>query len=207
MTVWYDLPQFDGYDRNRELLKRCDKIAILAHDGEFRRDGETPYITHPRMCAYLAAEESLPLDAICAMILHDVIEDGDPRVDWDGIIQEKVGIRVLRMVRWLTQPTFHKHTPWGIKMRVRAEFMGHAPNVVQICKLIDCTHNLSTMTDKNDRDFNIRWLNKMMWWIKACWQASPGLAGSLQLTRWDKAMELSIEGEILERFCVPELIY
>jgi len=50
------------------LLARA--IAHLAHRGQFRRDGLTPYITHPAAVAAMVPEEFQPV-----AWLHDVIED------------------------------------------------------------------------------------------------------------------------------------
>jgi (p)ppGpp synthase/HD superfamily hydrolase len=51
----------------------ASSIARKAHDGQFRRDGITPYITHPESVAK-SLEGEHP-DVIAAAWLHDVLED------------------------------------------------------------------------------------------------------------------------------------
>lgn len=58
---------------DRELFILAKEVAAAAHQGQFRHDGVTPYISHP-----LAVAESLesPTCKIIA-VLHDVLEDSD----------------------------------------------------------------------------------------------------------------------------------
>ena len=54
-----------------KLLMLCETIARQAHEGQFRRDGVTPYITHVESVVSRCSnkyEKSLAW-------LHDVIED------------------------------------------------------------------------------------------------------------------------------------
>ena len=51
----------------------AQEIATLAHKGQFRRDGVTPYIKHPEAVAALVGEMSEFV--IDAAWLHDVLED------------------------------------------------------------------------------------------------------------------------------------
>jgi len=58
-------------------LSLCKKIAEEAHKGQFRKDGITPYITHP-----IAVAEMCRADfAKCIALLHDVLEDTDETVE------------------------------------------------------------------------------------------------------------------------------
>lgn len=48
-------------------------IALKGHEGQFRRDGVTPYIKHPATVAMLARHE--PEMVRCACWMHDLLED------------------------------------------------------------------------------------------------------------------------------------
>ena len=52
----------------------AQEIATLAHQGQFRRDGVTPYIEHPEAVAAVFPEDSWQNEIAW---LHDVIEDTD----------------------------------------------------------------------------------------------------------------------------------
>lgn len=49
--------------------------AADAHEGVFRKDGVTPYVTHPLEVAHILADLHLDADTVCAALLHDVLED------------------------------------------------------------------------------------------------------------------------------------
>ena len=53
------------------LLARAASVAMAAHLGQTRRDGKTPYITHPKAVADLVEGD----DAKMVALLHDVVED------------------------------------------------------------------------------------------------------------------------------------
>ncbi len=57
-----------------ELLERCYLFALEAHENQSRYSGE-PYIYHPLEVAYILADLQIDIKAICAGLLHDVIED------------------------------------------------------------------------------------------------------------------------------------
>jgi hypothetical protein len=54
-------------------IKDAEELATKLHEGQFRRDGLTPYITHPRAVAKSLAGESD--EVIMTAWLHDVLED------------------------------------------------------------------------------------------------------------------------------------
>ena len=59
----------------RNIIDIAKEIATNAHKGLFRRDGITPYITHPEAVA--ASLEGEHPDVIATAWLHDVLEDTD----------------------------------------------------------------------------------------------------------------------------------
>lgn len=59
----------------KNLTHKALKIATEAHAGQYRRDGITPYIEHPKAVAERV--EHLGDEYICVAYLHDVLEDGD----------------------------------------------------------------------------------------------------------------------------------
>ena len=57
---------------SRAIVHRAAQIASDAHQGQFRRDGVTPYISHPKAVAKQVEGDDL---AETIAWLHDVLED------------------------------------------------------------------------------------------------------------------------------------
>jgi len=55
-----------------EVVRRAAELARVLHDGQYRRDGVTPYIRHPEAVASRVAGDFM---AEAAAWLHDVLED------------------------------------------------------------------------------------------------------------------------------------
>ena len=66
-------------DQVAKILEAYE-FGAVAHDGQSRKSGE-PYITHPVAVAQELAEMHLDAEAICAAILHDVVEDTEATLD------------------------------------------------------------------------------------------------------------------------------
>ncbi len=67
-------------------LQMAIAVAIAAHAGQYRRDGVTPYHTHPEKVARLVGD-MIPydypeyIDALIVAHLHDILEDTKVTVD------------------------------------------------------------------------------------------------------------------------------
>jgi len=111
-------------------LELCKKIAYEAHKGQFRNDGVTPYIEHPRRVVELLEGSNKILR--CAAWLHDVIED----TEITELELKKKGVQpsIIRLVKILTNP---KEDYWAYLRGVKES----AP-AIQI-KIADMLDNLS----------------------------------------------------------------
>lgn len=60
----------------KSLVEKAEHIARIAHSGQMRRDGVTPYILHPeRVVARLRAQGVTDEETLAVAWLHDVMED------------------------------------------------------------------------------------------------------------------------------------
>jgi GTP pyrophosphokinase len=57
-----------------EVIRRAYRFSAQQHKGQVRRSGE-PYLVHPLEVADFLADMKLDVVAICAGLLHDVVED------------------------------------------------------------------------------------------------------------------------------------
>ena len=85
---------------DREQMDRAFALANFSHRHQRRKSSE-PYIFHPIAVARICAEEiGLGPTAICAALLHDVVEDTPVTTDE---LKEKFGDRIAQMVNGLTK--------------------------------------------------------------------------------------------------------
>jgi guanosine-3',5'-bis(diphosphate) 3'-pyrophosphohydrolase len=84
------------------LWQAAASFAARKHKHQFRKDGSTPYFSHPvRVCLTLAHVFGVSDEvAICAALLHDTIED--TTTDYEDIA-ERFGHEVARCVSALTK--------------------------------------------------------------------------------------------------------
>lgn len=77
------------------IIKLAERIATDAHQGQFRRVGEVPYIEHPRAVVSRVGNDP---EAIVVAWLHDVLEDSEETAESlleAGIPQQCVDAIVL----------------------------------------------------------------------------------------------------------------
>ncbi len=83
-----------------DIVQQAHDVMKIAHEGQFRNDGTTPYHKHPE--TVVKTLEKLGVtdqDILCAGYLHDILEDTEYTSDK---IQENFGDRVLGIVNELT---------------------------------------------------------------------------------------------------------
>ena len=109
----------------------AEQIARKAHDKQFRRDGVTPYITHPEAVAKKLHNEDD--NTIAAAWLHDVLEDTSETPDSlrDAGIPEEVITAVQKL-------TSKNGEPYEDYLEVLK-----ANTIARKVKVADMLHNLS----------------------------------------------------------------
>ncbi len=91
-----------GNGTHHELWQKAASFAARCHQGQMRKDRQTPYIAHPFRVA-LTVRQVFGVDdevAITAALLHDVIED--TTADYDDLRQQ-FGREVADTVAALTK--------------------------------------------------------------------------------------------------------
>jgi len=120
------------------------EFGEAAHEGQTRKSGEA-YITHPVAVAQELAEMHLDSQAVCAAILHDVVEDTPATL---GEIQEKFGEDIAQIVDGVSKLD-------QIQFRSRAEAQAESFRKMMLAmiedirvilvKLSDRLHNMQTL--------------------------------------------------------------
>lgn len=118
---------------------RAITYAAQMHDGQMRKDDETPYIAHPiRVMAILSEVFGVrDEDVLAAAVLHDTIEDTE--ADWFDI-EERFGRRIAGYVDLLSK---NDQLEKPERERQYMRDLVSAPVNVRLCKLADIYDNLS----------------------------------------------------------------
>ncbi len=120
------------------------EFAAKAHANQVRSSGE-PYITHPIAVSYILLEFGMDTDAICAAMLHDVVEDTDTTLEE---LKKLFGQDVAMLVDGVTKlgkiPLFTKEEQQAENVRKILLAMSQDIRVI-IIKLCDRLHNMRTL--------------------------------------------------------------
>jgi (p)ppGpp synthase/HD superfamily hydrolase len=123
-----------------DLASFLDAIAFAAraHRHQLRKDGQTPYFSHPVRVAWIANQVFGVTDRIvlAAAILHDTIED--TTTDGDDVL-ERFGPDVLK---WVAALTKDKRLPDAERESAYAAALAAGGWQVHVCKLADIYDNL-----------------------------------------------------------------
>jgi guanosine-3',5'-bis(diphosphate) 3'-pyrophosphohydrolase len=121
-------------------------FAARKHAGQMRRDGATPYASHPMRVLFILRHVLgvVDVDALAAAALHDVIED--TTADRDAIT-EHFGATVASYVALLSKD---KRLPETEREAVYFRALADAPPLVKLCKLADTLDNLLDVVGLKD---------------------------------------------------------
>ena len=127
-----------------ETIMHAYEFGAAAHEGQTRKTGE-PYITHPVAVAQELADMRLDAQAICAAILHDVVEDTEASLQE---INRQFGPEVAALVDGVSKLD-------QIQFRSRAEAQAESFRKMMLAmiedirvilvKLADRLHNMQTL--------------------------------------------------------------
>jgi guanosine-3',5'-bis(diphosphate) 3'-pyrophosphohydrolase len=121
-----------------DLIDRADAVAAWKHNGQFRKNGRTPYVEHPRGVMRIVRDELGVEDpeVLAAALLHDTIED--TTTDYDEL-EEMFGPRVAAWVAVLTKD---KRLPEARREREYFDGLRKGPAQAKLVKIGDTLHNL-----------------------------------------------------------------
>ncbi len=137
--------QENGKRYDLELIQRAFDYANEAHKGQFRKSGEE-YIYHPLAVAQICAELSLDTEAVCAALLHDIVEDC-PGACLEGLraqFGEEITMLVDGLTKLVTIPFEDKEEEHIENLRKMFLAMSRDIRVILI-KLCDRLHNMRTL--------------------------------------------------------------
>jgi (p)ppGpp synthase/HD superfamily hydrolase len=132
----------NGTGKNQ--IEEAIEIAAEAHQGQYRKGTDTPYITHPYAVGLILMEAGCPAAMIVAGILHDTVEDTDLTLE---SIQERFGEHVADIVDGCSE---NKALRWRARKTERIEALRTASPEVCTVTCADKLHNLRTIISEYD---------------------------------------------------------
>ncbi len=162
------------------MIGEAHKLAAQCHDGQTRLTGD-PFISHPLAVAALLTDIRLDEAALCAALLHDVIEDSTCDLE---TLADKFGAEVADLVDGVTKLTqLNLADLEDAEARtLRKMFVAMARDIrVVLVKLADRLHNVRTayaLPDKN----RIRFCQETL-------DIFAPLAGRLGIWQWKWQLE------------------
>ena len=151
-TIQDIISKVKSYNRKSDtkLIMRAYEYADALHAGQKRKSDE-PYIIHPLEVAYIVSTLELDDNAICAALLHDVVEDTSATLD---DIKNEFGEEIAMLVDGVTK--LGKIANYIDKEEEQVEnyrkfFMAMAKDIrVVMIKLADRLHNMRTLKHLSD---------------------------------------------------------
>ncbi|MFA6518884.1 MAG: HD domain-containing protein [Candidatus Shapirobacteria bacterium] len=116
-------------------------MAATQHDGQYRKDGVTPFIIHPFEVAMIVSEYTNDEDIISSALLHDVLEDTQG-YSYERLIED-FGNKVADIVQSLTDKPLPDLT-WNDKHIKYLENLKHSSDESVLICLADKYSNVST---------------------------------------------------------------
>jgi len=129
------------------LLLEAISFAARKHQGQFRKDGRTPYFAHVARVMMIARDRWGVTDpeVLAAAVLHDTIED--TTTDYDDLAK-RFGRRVAELVVLLTKD---KRLPEEEREAKYHAALAEGPLEAKLCKLADTLDNLLDCQSLSDK--------------------------------------------------------
>ncbi|WP_010174674.1 HD domain-containing protein [Bacillus coahuilensis] len=77
-------------------VDKAIQFTACAHDGQYRKGTDIPYITHPFTVSMMLQKEGATVEQVVAGFLHDTVEDTDVTY---SIVEKEFGEEIANLVR------------------------------------------------------------------------------------------------------------
>lgn len=127
--------------KNIDIVDKAKKYAYKVHDGQFRKDGKTPYIFHPAEVVN-KLKKDFGIDdpnMLATAWLHDVVEEGGDLDDIVAIFGAKIGDMVNMLTKWKHYGKEVDYALYLLKIKTIAN------DKVKLIKYCDCIVNLDDL--------------------------------------------------------------
>lgn len=131
-------------DVRKNRIEEAIEVAAQAHNGQFRKGTQTPYISHPYAVGLILMNEGCSEEVVIAGILHDTVEDTDLTLE---CIKKSFGQSIAEIVDGCSE---NKSLRWRERKTDRIEALKTASTEVCLVTCADKLHNLRTVISEYD---------------------------------------------------------
>lgn len=152
------------------MLERiAEEYARKYHKGQYRKDGTTPYITHPTNVVNLLKEHGFDDGkTLTSGWLHDALEDTDLKYNE---IRRVFGKEVAEGIRILTR---------NVDREAYKRRLSSAPINVRLIKLCDTLDNIRTLNELNSEEIERKVKDCETYYIPLASEICPPIAVEME---------------------------
>ena len=168
-----------------DILNKAVAFAVKAHEGQFRKGTQLPYILHPMEAAAIVGSMTEDDELLAAAVLHDVVEDTAYTVE---DICAQFGPRVAQLVAGESENKregLPEEATWKLRKQETLDHLKNAPLNVQMIALGDKLSNMRAISrdyaqlgDALWQRFNQKEKAQHGWYYSGIAQCLAPLAGS-----------------------------
>lgn len=124
------------------MVFKAIKFVAEAHQGQYRKGTNIPYISHLMNVMEILCENGCDKEIITAGILHDVLEDTSVTIEQ---VERLFGKRVATIVTGASEPDHNRNgkdekTSWRLRKQHTIEFISREATLEQL--LVSCADKL-----------------------------------------------------------------
>jgi (p)ppGpp synthase/HD superfamily hydrolase len=123
-----------------EVIEKALQVASKAHERQYRKHTDIPYIIHPVAVGMILMKEGYREDIIAAGILHDTVEDTALTLD---DLKREFGEKIAEIVAGCSEPD--KSLPWKERKEHTIEFLKTASEEIRVVACADKLHNIRSV--------------------------------------------------------------
>ncbi|MDQ1004682.1 (p)ppGpp synthase/HD superfamily hydrolase [Neobacillus niacini] len=123
-----------------DILEKALLAASKSHEGQYRKNTDIPYITHPVTVGFMLLKKGYSEEVVAAGILHDTVEDTTLTLDE---IKREFGSNIADIVEGSSEPD--KSLSWKHRKEHTIEFLKTASEDVRAVVCADKLHNIRSI--------------------------------------------------------------
>lgn len=135
-----------------DLIEKAIIVASKAHDGQYRKLTNIPYITHPLGVGLILMNINARMELVAAGILHDTVEDTELTLK---DIKDGFGDEVAELVDGCSEPD--KSLSWEARKEHTISFLRAASDDIRTVVCADKLHNIRSIIHDYDKQGEQVW--------------------------------------------------